>query len=65
MSAEENMALVRRFWEARAKGDLEAMDAMMAPTSSPTLSSFLTNSPAAKGKNGRSPRSLPPSLTAA
>ena len=31
MSAEENMALVRRFWEARAKGDLEAMDAMMAP----------------------------------
>ena len=31
MSAEENMALVRRFWEAREKGDLEAMDAMMAP----------------------------------
>jgi serine phosphatase RsbU (regulator of sigma subunit)/predicted ester cyclase len=31
MPAEENMALVRRFWEARAKGDLEAMDAMMAP----------------------------------
>jgi serine phosphatase RsbU (regulator of sigma subunit)/predicted ester cyclase len=31
LSAEENMALVRRFWEAREKGDLEAMDSMMAP----------------------------------
>jgi serine phosphatase RsbU (regulator of sigma subunit)/predicted ester cyclase len=31
MSAEENMALVRRFLEAQVKGDLEAMDEMMAP----------------------------------
>src|SRR5215217_1984978 len=31
MSAEENMALARRFIEARVKGDLEAVDEMMAP----------------------------------
>jgi steroid delta-isomerase-like uncharacterized protein len=31
MSAEENMALVRRFWEARVKGDLDAVDEMLAP----------------------------------
>jgi serine phosphatase RsbU (regulator of sigma subunit)/ketosteroid isomerase-like protein len=31
MSAEQNKALVRRFFEARGKGDLDAMDKMMAP----------------------------------
>ena len=31
MSAEENMALARRFMEAKIKGDLDAMDAVMAP----------------------------------
>jgi serine phosphatase RsbU (regulator of sigma subunit)/predicted ester cyclase len=31
MSAEENMALARRFWEARVKGDLDAVDEMLAP----------------------------------
>jgi predicted ester cyclase len=31
MSAEENMALARRFMEARIKGDLEAVDEIMAP----------------------------------
>jgi serine phosphatase RsbU (regulator of sigma subunit)/predicted ester cyclase len=31
MSAEENMALARRFMEARIKGDLEAVDQIMAP----------------------------------
>jgi predicted ester cyclase len=31
MSAEENMALARRFMEARLKGDLEAVDEIMAP----------------------------------
>src|SRR3712207_4115640 len=31
MSAEENMALTRRFLEAQVKGDLDAMDEMMAP----------------------------------
>src|SRR5918995_5371988 len=29
--AEENMALARRFIEARVKGDLEAVDEMLAP----------------------------------
>src|ERR671917_170574 len=31
MSAVKNMALTRRFMEARVKGDLDAMDEMMAP----------------------------------
>ena len=31
MSAEENMALARRFMEARVNGDLDAVDEMMAP----------------------------------
>jgi serine phosphatase RsbU (regulator of sigma subunit)/predicted ester cyclase len=31
MSAEENIALVRRFLEARAEGDVDAMDEIMAP----------------------------------
>ena len=31
MSAEENMALARRFIEARLKGDLDALNEMMAP----------------------------------
>jgi serine phosphatase RsbU (regulator of sigma subunit) len=31
MSVEENMALARRFMEARVKGDLDAMDEMLAP----------------------------------
>jgi hypothetical protein len=30
-SAEENVALARRFMEARVKGNLEAVDEMMAP----------------------------------
>jgi len=31
MSAEENMALARRFMGVRIKGDLDAVDAMLAP----------------------------------
>jgi ketosteroid isomerase-like protein len=31
MSAEENKALVRRFFEARVKTDLDALDKMLAP----------------------------------
>ena len=31
MSAEQNMALARRFMEAKVTGDLKAMDALMAP----------------------------------
>jgi ketosteroid isomerase-like protein len=30
-SAEKNMALARRFMEARVKGDLDALDEMMTP----------------------------------
>jgi ketosteroid isomerase-like protein len=33
---EKNKALVRRFLEAHAKGDLGAMEEMLAPTSSTT-----------------------------
>jgi SnoaL-like domain len=28
---ERNMALVRRFWEAHAKGDLDTLDELLAP----------------------------------
>jgi predicted ester cyclase len=31
MSAEQNMALARRFMKARGKGDVDAMEAMMPP----------------------------------
>src|SRR5215210_3904997 len=31
MSAEENMALARRFMEARVKGDLDTLEEMMTP----------------------------------
>ena len=30
MSAEENLALVRRFFEAQARGDLDALDEILA-----------------------------------
>jgi hypothetical protein len=47
-SAEENMALARRFMEARAKGNLEAVDEMMAPTTSTTPLCFPSKNPTAK-----------------
>jgi ketosteroid isomerase-like protein len=31
VSVEENMALARRFLEARVKGDVDAVDEMLAP----------------------------------
>jgi hypothetical protein len=31
MSAEQNMALARRLMEARVKGDVDAVDEMLAP----------------------------------
>jgi hypothetical protein len=61
MSAAENMALARRLMEARVKGDVDAVDEMLAPTSSATLDCFPTKRPTAKAQNGRSPSSLPPS----
>ena len=47
LEAEKNKALVRRFMEARAKADLNAIEEMMAPTSSATAY-FPANSPDAK-----------------
>ena len=32
---EGNMALVRRFWEAQAKGDLDTLDELLAPDTDP------------------------------
>ena len=63
MSAEENMALVRRFWEARAKGDLEAMDAMMAPNFVTHTKTLSENFPVSLEQRRIPPRmglSLPP-----
>ena len=48
MSAEENMALARRFMEARVKGDLDAIDEILPPTSLATPNCFPAKSPAAK-----------------
>jgi hypothetical protein len=64
-SAEENMALAWHLMEARVEGDLHALDEMLAPTSSATLNRLPANLPAARAKNGRSPNSMLPSLTAA
>ena len=64
MSAEQYKALVRRFFEAqedvnRHKADLDALDKMLAPTSSATLNCFPANSPAAKATSRLSPSFLP------
>ena len=48
MSAEQDMALARRFMEARVKGDVDALDEMLPPTSSATPNCFPKKSPAAK-----------------
>jgi hypothetical protein len=48
MSAGQNMALARRFLEARVKGDLDAVDEMLPPTSLATPNCFPAKSPAAK-----------------
>ena len=52
MSGKENMALVRRFIEARVKADLDAMDEMMAPDYVSHAKLLPANSPIAKAKNG-------------
>jgi hypothetical protein len=62
---EENMALARRFLEARIKGDLDTVYEMMTPTSSATLNCFPTKSLPAKATYGRPPNSMLPSPTAA
>ena len=48
MSVEENIALPRRFMEAQVTGNLDAVDEMMAPTTSTTPHCFPSNSPTAK-----------------
>jgi ketosteroid isomerase-like protein len=53
MSVEENEALVRRFFEARVKTDLDALDKMLAlPSSSATLECLPATSPTAKATSG-------------
>jgi hypothetical protein len=49
MSAEQIMALARRFMEARVKGDVDALEAMLPPeTSLATPNCFPKKSKAAK-----------------
>jgi ketosteroid isomerase-like protein len=66
MSAEENnMALARRFMEARVEGDLDALDEMLTPDFVSHTKLVAGQPPGREGENGRSPNSLPPSPTAA
>ena len=64
MSAEKNKALVRRFLEAHSKGDLDAMEEMLAPTSS-TTTYYPAYGPAAKATCGHSPSFMLPTPTPA
>jgi len=48
MSAEKNMAVARRFMVARVKGDVDALEEMLPPTSLATPNCFPKKSPAAK-----------------
>jgi hypothetical protein len=60
----KNITLARRFLEARGRADLDAMEQMMAPTSSTTP--WLTaNSLTASATSVQSPSTFPPSLTSA
>ena len=66
MSAEENMALARRFMEARVvKRDLVAVDEMLPPTSSTTINWFPAKIPIARITCGESLPFMPPSPQAA
>jgi hypothetical protein len=55
-SAEENKAIVRRFYEALTEEDLEAIRELLAPTSSITGRSRATKTLAARATYGLSPR---------
>ncbi len=48
MSAKENMALARRFMEARVKGDVDALNEMLPPTLLATPNCFPKKTSAAK-----------------
>ena len=56
MSTQENMALVRRFSQARAEADLDAMEEMMAPG---FISHPLFQNPTARATSGKSPGTSP------
>jgi len=60
MSAEENMALARHFLEVRGKGDLDAIEQMMAPdfTTTPWPPA---KSPTARATSAKLPSMPPPS----
>ena len=53
-SAEGNMALVRRLEEAVINGDLDAVDEMLAPTSSTIINCLPAKNPIARATSGRS-----------
>ena len=59
MSAEQNMALARRFMEAKVTGNLKAMDEMMAPDYVNHTELVPGQQPGPEGENGRSPNFLP------
>jgi hypothetical protein len=66
MSAEQNMALARRFMEARVVNrDLNAVDQMLAPTSSTTINWFLAKNSIARITCGGSLLFMVPSPRAA
>jgi hypothetical protein len=64
MSVEVNMALARRIMEARATGDLDVLDELLAPTSSTIIDCFPAKSPAARVTSGRFLLITPPFPTA-
>jgi ketosteroid isomerase-like protein len=61
---ERNKVLVRRFLEAQAKGDLDTVREMMAPTSSIILPET-NNLTTARATCGYLPKNKPPSPTSA
>ena len=59
MSVEENKALVRRFFEARVKTDLDALDKMLAPDFVSHTKVLPGHKPDREGYKRRSPSMLP------
>jgi hypothetical protein len=64
MSAEKNKALVRRFLKAHAKGEIDTLEQMLAPTSS-TTTYYPANGPAARATCGHLPSIMLPTPTPA
>jgi hypothetical protein len=61
---EKNKALVRCFLEAQAKGNLNVIDEVLAPTLSITIG-FPAKRPTVRATSWRSPSITPPSPTSA